>query len=265
MMYPQEYYDAIAEFRLMDDTFMSAVFDRDTLSLNLLLNIILNRSDMETIDVKTQVSYSNLIDRSIRLDVEAKDSSGKLYNIEVQNRSDEANVRRARYHSSMIDTKLIKRGEDFSALVDSYVIFITEQDVLGRNLPLYEIDRVVKQTGAAFGDGSHIIYVNASIDSEDTPLSKLMHDFKCKDPSEMYYSQLASRVETIKNTEGGRETMCEIMNKLSEKAAREADRNRQIEVALTMIKKGKLGFEEIAEYSGLTVEEVKALAEGKPA
>ena len=196
MMYPQEYYDAIAEFRLMDDTFMSAVFDRDTLSLNLLLNIILNRSDMETIDVKTQVSYSNLIDRSIRLDVEAKDSSGKLYNIEVQNRSDEANVRRARYHSSMIDTKLLKRGEDFSALVDSYVIFITEQDVLGRNLPLYEIDRVVKQTGAAFGDGSHIIYVNASIDSEDTPLSKLMHDFKCKDPSEMYYSQLASRVET---------------------------------------------------------------------
>ena len=32
-----------------------------------------------------------------------------------------------------------------------------------------------------------------------------------------------------------------------------------------MIKKGKLDFEEIAEYSGLTVEEVKALAEGKPA
>ena len=81
----------------------------------------------------------------------------------------------------------------------------------------------------------------------------------------MYYSQLASRVETIKNTEGGRETMCEIMNKLSEKAAREADRNRQIEVALTMIKDGELSFEKIALYSGLTVEEVKALAESKPA
>ena len=59
--------------------------------------------------------------------------------------------------------------------------------------------------------------------------------------------------------------MCEIMNKLSEKAAREADRNRQIEVALTMLKKGKLDIEEIAEYSGLTVEKVKALAESKPA
>ena len=59
--------------------------------------------------------------------------------------------------------------------------------------------------------------------------------------------------------------MCEIMNKLSEKAAREADRNRQIEIALTMIKDGELSVDKIALYSGLTVEEVKALAEGKPA
>ena len=99
-MYPKEYYEAIEQFRLMDDTFMSAVFDGDNASVELLLNIILNRTDMEVIDVKTQVSYNNLLDRSIRIDIEAKDSSDKMYNIEVQNRSDEANVRRARYHSS---------------------------------------------------------------------------------------------------------------------------------------------------------------------
>ena len=39
--------------------------------------------------------------------------------------------------------------------------------------------------------------------------------------------------------------MCEIMNKLSEKAAREAYRNRQIEVALTMIKDGELSVDKI--------------------
>ncbi|SDA29079.1 conserved hypothetical protein (putative transposase or invertase) [Ruminococcus sp. YE71] len=126
-MYPKEYYEAIKQFRLMDDTFMSAVFDGDKPSVALLLNIILNRSDMEIIDVKSQVTYCNLLDRSIRIDIEAKDSSGKMYNIEVQNRSDEANVRRARYHSSKIDTKLLRRGQKFSALVDSYVIFITEE------------------------------------------------------------------------------------------------------------------------------------------
>ena len=59
--------------------------------------------------------------------------------------------------------------------------------------------------------------------------------------------------------------MCEIMNKLNEKAAKEAVRNNQINTALSMIKTGKLTFEEIALCSGLTLEEVKALAEGQPA
>lgn len=240
---------------------MSAVFDKDIASVNLLLNIILGRSDMATIDVKTQVTYSNLLDRSIRIDVEAKDSSGKMYNIEVQNRSDEANVRRARYYSSLCDSKLLKRGHAFSELVDNYVIFITEHDILGGNLPIYHVDRIAREMSADFGDGSHIIYVNASIDDEDTPLSKLMHDFKCKNADDMYYPQLASRVNTIKNTEGGRENMCKIMEDLSNKAARD----KQIEIAKAMIDDGTLSFEQVARISGLTLEEVKALAEGKPA
>ena len=111
------------------------------------------------------------------------------------------------------------------------------------------------------GDGSHIIYVNASIDDKDTPLSKLMHDFKCKNADDMYYPQLASRVNTIKNTEGGRENMCKIMEDLNEKAVRD----NRIQIAQTIIETGKLSYEEIAQCSGLTLEEIKALAEGKPA
>lgn len=260
-MYPKEYYEAIEQFRLMDDTFMSAVFDGDNASVELLLNIILNRSDMVVIDVKTQVSYNNLLDRSIRIDIEAKDSSDKMYNIEVQNQSDEANVRRARYHSSIIDTKLLKRGQKFSALVDSYVIFITERDIIGEDLPIYHIERIICETAADFGDGSHIIYVNGAIDNKDTPLSKLMHDFKCKNADDMYYTQLANRVNTIKNTEGGRDSMCKIMDDLNNKAVKE----KQIAIAMAMIEDGTLSFEKIAKISELTLDEIKALAEGKPA
>ena len=54
--------------------------------------------------------------------------------------------------------------------------------------------------------------------------------------------------------------MCEIMEDLNEKAAREADKKRMIKTAQAMITLGKLTFEEIAEFSGLKVEEVKALA-----
>ena len=46
-------------------------------------------------------------------------------------------VRRARFHSSMIDRTLLSKGEDFEDLVDTYVIFITENDKFGKGVPLY--------------------------------------------------------------------------------------------------------------------------------
>ncbi|SDA30372.1 hypothetical protein SAMN02910447_03182 [Ruminococcus sp. YE71] len=98
---------------------------------------------------------------------------------------------------------------------------------------------------ADFGDGSRIIYVNASIDDEDTPLSRLMHDFKCKNADDMYYPQLASRMNLIKNTKGGRESMCEIMYKISRKADDEAERERMIKSAMAMIETGKLSHEKM--------------------
>lgn len=251
---------AIDEFCIMDDTFMLAVFDGDKETVALLLNIILNRSDMEVIEVTAQRSYNNLLDRSIRVDIFAKDSYGKVYDIEVQRSSEGADCRRARYHSSMIDTRLLRRGQKYSELSDSYVIFITEADVMGEGLPLYEIERVVKQTGVCFGDGAHIIYVNGA-NEDETSLGRLMHDFKCRNAEDMYYPQIADRVRYIKESEGGREYMCRIMEELNQKAAIEERKKN----ALAMINKGKLSYEEISEYTGLSVEEVKALADGRTA
>ena len=36
-------------------------------------------------------------------------------------------------------------GEDFSALRENYVIFITENDVLGMTEPIYHVDRVIRE------------------------------------------------------------------------------------------------------------------------
>ena len=55
--------------------------------------------------------------------------------------------------------------------------------------------------------------------------------------------------------------MCEIMDNLYKKKAKE-DRKQMV---VEMLKDGKLSYEDIAKYSGLTLEEVKALAEGQPA
>ena len=264
-MNKEKYKQAIKDFRLMDDTFMSAVFDGNIEGTQLVLNIILNRSDMVVTEVVAQREYKNLIDRSIRLDIYAKDSSGKEYDIEVQRAKDGSECRRARYHSSMMDTKMLKKKQKFSEIKDSYVIFITETDALGMGLPIYHIERTVLEMQTLFGDGSHIIYVNGSYEDGKSPLGKLIHDFKCKEPGEMNYSVLAEKVDFLKNDERGNDAVCEIMDKLNKEATEEAIYERNREVALKLLEIGKLSYEEIAQSSDLSVEEVKALAEGKTA
>ena len=46
-------------------------------------------------------------------------------NVEVQRADVGADAHRARFHSSMLDTKMLKAKQKFKELHDSYVIFIT--------------------------------------------------------------------------------------------------------------------------------------------
>ena len=62
----------------------------------------------------------------------------------------------------MVDTRMLKEKEKFKEIKDSYVIFITQNDVMKGDLPLYHVERVVKEQNRDFGDGSHIIYVNGA-------------------------------------------------------------------------------------------------------
>ncbi len=53
------------------------------------------------------------------------------------------------------------------------------------------------------------------------------------------------------------------MCKLNEEMRNETAEMKSVEIALKILKKGKLTYEEIAEYSGLTLEEVQNLAENQ--
>lgn len=220
----RELSDTVDGFTLFDDDFMSIVFDRNIEATEFLLNIILERNDIEVMEVIGQREYRNPVagGRSVRLDIYARDSEGRIYDVEVQRVSEGADVHRARFNSSMIDTRMLKEGQKFKELHESYVIFITKDDVMGRGLPLYHIDRVVKETGISFGDGSHIIYVNGSYRNEDDPVGKLVHDFDCRESGDVFYPVLAKQIHYYKETEGGRVTMCKAVKELAEKWAEES-------------------------------------------
>lgn len=107
--------------------------------------------------------------RSLRLDIHAF-AGGQEFNIEIQRVEGDASERRARYHSSLMDAGCLHPGEDYADLPESYVIFITETDVLGRGAPIYFIERTIRGSQDIFNDGSHIVYVNSAINDTDTAL-----------------------------------------------------------------------------------------------
>ncbi len=244
----------IEQLRLMDDDFMTACFSEYPEGVEFMLRIIMNKRDLKVKRSRVQHIIKNLQGRSIWLDVDATDDLNREFDIEVQRADKGAKPRRARYHSSLIDANALNIGDDFELLPETYVIFITENDVIGENKPIYEINRTIKGSNAIFDDGSHIIYVNGEV-KDETALGKLMHDFYCTEPDEMYYNELAERARFFKKTEGGRQKMCKIMEDMRNEAVMAIKR----ENARNLLKIGKLSVEEIAFAIGLTVEEVEEL------
>ena len=256
----QEDLARLRQLRLIDDDFFSKCFDNDTACVQLVLQIVLDKPDLNVVDVRTQVFVENLLNRSVRLDVLATDSKGRKFNIEIQRSDKGAGRKRARYNSSMMDVNLLEKGNDFEALPETYVIFITENDVIGLGEAVYEIERCFVKSGKRFGDGSHILYVNGSY-RDDSPVGKLMHDFSCTDPSDMCYTVLADRARFFKESKEGNA----IMSKILEDMRRQSYQEGIKAVALRMLESQKLSLEEISALSGLSLDEVKKLSETKTA
>ena len=155
----------------------------------------------------------NLQGRSSILDCIALDNSGRKYNIEFQNADSGASLKRARYHGSLVDANTLETGQVPNDLPDTYIIFITENDTLGCNLPIYHINRTIEENCQQCHDQLHIIYVNSSF-QDDTTLGRLMHDLHCSDPHDMYSEILAQRVLELKETQKGVDIMCDKLNEL---------------------------------------------------
>lgn len=101
-------------------------------------------------------------------------------------------------------------------------MFIYKHDKFRKGLPLYHIDRHVRETDELFDDGSHIIYVNDNYKGNDE-IGQLIKDFHQTDTENMHYDALAQGVKHFKETEEGREIMCESVEKYGDERAIKAN------------------------------------------
>ena len=249
-----EYLAELERMRLMDDTFMSKCLENAPECIELILRVILGKEDLKVVKSQTEYPIKNLQGRGVRFDVFARDSRDREYDIKIQRAKDGAEPRRARYNSALMDANALKSGEDFGKLRDTYVIFITETDVMKRGQGMYVFDRMDRTSGLDFGDGAHVVYANGTWRGNDD-LGRLMHDFNCSDPSDMNFDVLSKQVYKFKNSEEGRREMCEAMERIEARGKRET----MLATAKRMLKDGVLALKDIARYSGLTLAQVKKL------
>ena len=269
----------ILRLTLMDNEFMNAFFDGELECVQEMLRVILKKEGLVVKSVKTQWHLQGL-KRSVSLDIFEVDDNNQPANIEIQNASEGADPRRARFHSAIIDVHTLKMGQDFDKLPDHYVIFITREDVLGLGKMIYTIHRTIDGEGVPFNDGSHIIYVNAAAEDDGSELAKLIHDLRCPDPDKMYFPNLAARMRFFKKTEEGVEEMSGVFEDIRREAAEKAEKKaakkaaKQVEAAemkaeqarqdkenlvLSLLKLGKMTLEEIAACSGFSVRKLRAM------
>lgn len=241
--------EKIQKLRLMDGFFMKLVFEGNIQATELVVNIVLNRNDLKVKKVVGQREIKGLEGHGVRLDIMAQDHENQAHDIEVERQDGDWLRLRARYNSSMMDMVLLPEGEDYKKLIPSYVIFITEHDRIGDGRPLHHYVMKDKSTRENLGDGRHIIFVNGDSTNEKTRLGKLVHDFKCSSPDDMYFKVLANGVRHFKETEGGRGEMSSVLEEITVGAV--IDSCRKLGVSEDRI------FEHIVESYGLTEERAR--------
>ena len=203
--------EILAGLRLMDDDFFSEVLDGKKEAVQFILNTVLERSDLEVIQTQTQRTYRSASRHSISLDIWARDKEGRIADIEIQRADKGTGAKRARIHSSMMDRDLLGKGQGYDALAETYVIFIVQNDKYRAGLPVYHIDRTIRELDhRSFGDEAHILYVNGEFQDLDHPIGRLVHDLWCTSADDMLNRVLADEVRYMKETEEGRTYMCEV-------------------------------------------------------
>lgn len=231
-MNQKEKIERIKGFRLIDDVFFE-VFAEDIPACQEILRTILEDAELVVNDVIVQSSERNLYGRSVRLDVLCTLGDGSLANIEVQRSDNDNHLKRARFNAASITVKESDTGTNFEKVKDVYIVYISEKDFLGAGLTTYHIDKVIRENGVTVDDGLHEIFVNTAVD-DGSSIAELMQCFKQENLDNPNFKNVTRRFKELKETEGGLEAVCKIMEDIVREEIKEANVKR----IANMISKG---------------------------
>ena len=268
----------VDELTFTDDGMFQAVLRNKEICAELverLLHIKVGHIEYPELEKPIKPFYTT---KGVRLDVYLKDED-KIIDVEMQSSPQEALGKRTRYYQSMIDMDSLMKGQDYTELKESYVLFICKNDPFFKDnekknpygLPCYTFQNVCKENAIVnLNDKSLKVIYNASAYSQekDEKIKAFLHYISTNEPGEDDFSnRLSDLVEIIKDNEIFRSDYAamnlhdrDIMRLAKKEGLEEGALQKAIETATNMLN-DKIPVENIARYVDLPLEKVEELAD----
>ena len=196
--------------------------------------------------------------KSVRLDVYVEDEQGTLYDIEMQT-TDYATPdelpKRTRYYQAMMDMDVLNKGELYTKLRRTYIIFICTFDPFDRGRSLYTFRETCQEAPAfLMGDETAKIFLNSKGSREgiNHDLAAFLDYIEGKSPQGKFTESIADAVEAAKEN---KEMKVEYMTFFMELRRRE-EKGREVE----LVHDGLLTVKEAAKRAGMSEEAFRKLA-----
>ena len=229
-----------------------------------LLELILDIKIKEITYPEREKTIEARIDgKGIRLDVYVEEKgTNRSFDVEIQISNSDNLAKRMRYYQSLIDTDKLKRGQHYSRLGESFIIFICPFDIFKQGRHLYSFrERCDQDSSLALGDETTKIFLSTKGTLADvSPDIKAFLDYVDSGiVSGDFVKELAVAVDNVKTNAKVRHDFMTFQMYLLEREM-EATQKRSEEIALKMIRKGK-SFEEIQEFTDLPAQRINELAQ----
>ncbi len=192
------------------------VMAEDREFLEELLQVILDEPTLSVVEHYVQKDLANLTGRSLRIDTLCKTSDNRYVNIEVQKEDNDDHQRRVRYHAALVTVNNTPPGVKFKDIPDVCIIYISEFDLFKAGRALYQIERVVKQTGDVIDNGLTELYVFAK-SKDGSKIAKIMEVLATTDVYNEGFPKTSTRKRSIFQSEKGKMSMCKELQELINK------------------------------------------------
>ena len=265
-----------------------------TISNNFMFRLVMEKPELcrqlleRVLDVKiSEINYpegeksleAQLTSKGVRLDIYVTLADGTVIDVEMQASDSfkEALGKRTRYYQSVLDNDALKKGELYSRLRKTYIIFICTFDPFDKNFTRYTFSsRCHEDYVLSLDDGVYKIFLNTQGDRHQVSrsLANLMDYINNNEPNDDFTRSLQEEVELQRDDDGKRalymtynQTLMEMEEKGKikgreegraegrEEGREEGRAEGKIELIKNIMKNMKISAEAAMEAAGIPKEE----------